>query len=136
MIGDWTHYERTQAARLKALKGGGITGAVTMSTSASSAKDKDAAAQAAQLALAAQQAAIDRSKRKRTNKEEREFVNMEATIQTKEARRDELTARVQSPEVSRDSFKLTEVSQDLARIESDIEVLYARWEALSNLLAP
>ena len=136
VIGDWTHYERTQAARLKALKGGGITGAVTMSTSSSSAKEKDAAAQAAQLALAAQQAAIDRAKRKRTNKEEREFVNMEATIQTKEARRDELTARVQSPEVSRDSFKLTEVSQDLARIESDIEVLYARWEALSNLLAP
>ena len=61
---------------------------------------------------------------------------MEATIQMQEALRDELNARVQSPEVSRDSFKLKEVSEDLARLESDIEVLYARWEALSNLLAP
>ncbi|HEY1097739.1 MAG TPA: ABC-F family ATP-binding cassette domain-containing protein [Myxococcota bacterium] len=129
VIGDWTHYERTQNARLAALKGGGITGTVTTTTTA---KKVDASAAAA--VVAAQQAAIDRSKRKRTNKEEREFKAMEETIQMKETRRDELNVRVQAPDVTRDTFKLKEISEDLARVEADIERLYARWEELGNLL--
>ena len=59
---------------------------------------------------------------------------MEATIAMKEGRRNELTARVQAPDVVRDTFKLKEISDDLARVEADIERLYARWEELSNLL--
>jgi ATP-binding cassette subfamily F protein uup len=130
VIGDWTHYERTQNARLASMKNAGSPAAAATAA----AKDKEVAAAAAAAALAAQQAAIDRSRRKRNNKEEREFSTMEATIAMKEGRRNELTARVQAPDVVRDTFKLKEISEDLARVEADIERLYARWEELSNLL--
>ena len=73
------------------------------------------------------------AKRKRSNKEEREFAGIEATIVVKETRREELAGLVLSPEVQKDASKAKAVSQELTSLEREIEGLYARWQELSDL---
>ncbi len=115
VLGDWTHYERTQQARL-------ATHAGAKASSAAGTTTTTAAASKAQPA-----------KRKRSNKEEREFAGIEATILLKETRREELAGLVQSPDVQKDATKAKAVSHELSTLEREIESLYARWQELSDL---
>jgi len=114
VLGDWTHYERTQQARLAA----STTKATTTATT-TTAKSTAAAPTVA--------------KRKRSNKEEREFASIEGSILDKETRREALAGVVQSPEVLKDASRAKAVSEELAALDVEIERLYARWQELSDL---
>ena len=76
IIGDWTHYERTQNARLAALAKGQLPQGSSSSNAGNASAGKGAAAAPAA------------PRRKRSNKEEREFASIENSIQLQEARRE------------------------------------------------
>jgi ABC transport system ATP-binding/permease protein len=122
VIGDWTHYERTQQARLAASKGGKVATTTTTTTTTP-----------ATPATTATPATPAPPKRKRTNKEEREFAGIENTIAEQEQRRETLAEQVLSPEVMKDRAKAKAVSEELSAVEARIEALYARWQELSDL---
>jgi ATP-binding cassette subfamily F protein uup len=119
VIGDWTHYERTQAARLQ--EASLSTTATATTTTASSAKIAGAGTVA---------------KKKRSYKEEQEFLGMEALIADKESRREHLRSQLIDPEVFKaDTKKSTAMAKELSALDVEIERLYARWQVLSDLPA-
>jgi ATP-binding cassette subfamily F protein uup len=120
VLGDWTHYERTQQARL-------ATASAKTPTTAPSSTATTAASASMKVASAPS------ARRKRSNKEEREFAGIEGAIIEKETRREELAALVQSPEVLKDAGRAKAVSEELSALDVEIERLYARWQELSDL---
>jgi ATP-binding cassette subfamily F protein uup len=121
VLGDWTHYERTQQARLASHSGAKASSAAGTTTTTATTTTTTMASKA------------QPAKRKRSNKEEREFAGIEATILLKETRREELAGLVQSPDVQKDATKAKAVSHELSTLEREIESLYARWQELSDL---
>jgi ATP-binding cassette subfamily F protein uup len=71
-------------------------------------------------------------KRKLSYKDQREFDGMEAAIQKAEARLAELTEASLSPEFASQPAKLIELSAELAKQQSEVERLYARWAELEG----
>lgn len=115
VIGDWTHYERTQAARLAE---------TSLSTSATSSS-----ASSAKIA-----GAVAVAKKKRSYKEEQEFQGMEPLIHTRESRREHLRAQLIDPEVFKNEVKKADaMAKELSALDVEIERLYARWQILSDL---
>jgi ATP-binding cassette subfamily F protein uup len=121
IIGDWTHYERTQNARLAALAKGQLPQSSSSSNAGTASAGKGAAAAPAA------------PRRKRSNKEEREFASIENSIQLQEARREILAAKVLNPDEMKDSFRAKAISDELNGLDSSIEALYVRWQILSDL---
>ena len=72
-------------------------------------------------------------RRKRSNKEEREFASIENSIQLQEGRREILAAKVLNPDEMKDSFRAKAISDELNGLDSSIEALYVRWQILSDL---
>ncbi|MDP2340948.1 MAG: ABC-F family ATP-binding cassette domain-containing protein [Deltaproteobacteria bacterium] len=117
VIGDWTHYERTQATRLQEAQ---------LSTSATVASTSTAKIAGAGTV----------AKKKRSYKEEQEFAGIEALIAEKETRREHLRTQLIDPEVFKsDSKKSTAMAKELSALDVEIERLYARWQVLSDLPA-
>ncbi len=118
VIGDFTHYVRTQSERLASMTKASST--TTPSTTTAAPTSTSAATPAV-------------AKRKRSNKEEREFQGMEALILDKESRRETLANKVSDPEVMKDPAAAKAVAEELAALDITIEGLYARWAELSDL---
>jgi ATP-binding cassette subfamily F protein uup len=71
-------------------------------------------------------------KKKLSFKEQRELDGMEATIQQVEARLAVLTEESASPAVAANGTKLLELTQEMGKLEKEIQRLYARWQELSG----
>jgi ABC transport system ATP-binding/permease protein len=120
--GDWTNYVRLRAQR--AAEAEPARAAVGVDTGSGAAdKKRDAAADGRA------------GKRKRSWKEEQELKNMEEKILAAEARREELQATLNAGEVFRaDPAGAKAMTEELPRLESEIETMYARWQELEQLL--
>lgn len=123
--GDWTNYSRLKAQRapekaekdVKADKAPRMAGDIS---TICESKNVDGAAPA---------------RRKRAYKEEQELKAMEEKILTAEARKEELQATLNAGEVFRsDPSGARAMTEELARLEADIEEMYARWQELEQLL--
>ncbi len=115
VLGDWTHYVRTQSERLKQQKLASTTAAAT-TTAAAAATTKAP------------------PRRKRSYKEEQEFKSMEETILGRETRRDEVRAALEDPNLFRtDAPKAAKLTDELHALDAEVERLYARWAELSEL---
>jgi len=118
VLGDWTHYVRTQSERLKLQRTATTTAATTTAatTTATAATTKAPA------------------KRKRSYKEEQEFQKMEDTILGRETRRDELRATLEAGSIFKtDTAKAAKLTDELRALDAEVEHLYARWAELSEL---
>ena len=71
-------------------------------------------------------------KKKLSFKELRELESMEATIHQAEAELERVTAESSSQEAFRQPGKMTEITASMAKLQKDIERLYARWAELSQ----
>jgi len=131
VIGDWTHYVRTQQERVAAL----IAAASSPSSSTSTSSSTSSSSSSSSSATSSAPAVAAPKARKRSFKEEREFSTMEATILVKETRREELRAAVMDPEVMKDGAKAKAVSDELAALDVEVDALYLRWQMLSDLSA-
>ena len=76
------------------------------------------------------------AKKKRSYKEEQEFLGMESLIHDKEARREHLRSQLIDPEVFKSDVKKADaMAKELAALDVEIDRLYARWQLLSDLPA-
>lgn len=71
-------------------------------------------------------------KRKLSYKDQRDLDSMEENIQKAEARLAELEAESAKPENAANSVRLTELSQELAKAQAEVDRLYARWAELEG----
>jgi ATP-binding cassette subfamily F protein uup len=69
-------------------------------------------------------------KRKLSFKDQREFDGMEGRIHAAETRLSELTAESVRPEIAVNASKLTELTNEMAALQAEIDRLYARWAEL------
>jgi ATP-binding cassette subfamily F protein uup len=121
VLGDWTHYVRTQSDRHRQQKA--AAAAATM-----------AATMAAATPASTTTSPKTPAKRKRTYKEEQEFHKMEDTILARETRRDEVRAALEDPNLFRaDAAKAAKLTDELHALDAEVERLYARWAELSEL---
>lgn len=72
------------------------------------------------------------AKRKLGFKEQRELDGMEATIQGKEARLADLERESALPQVATQAKRLSEITQEMASLQAEIDHLYRRWEELGG----
>ena len=72
------------------------------------------------------------AKKKLSFKEQRELDGMEETIQKAEARLEALTQESGTPAVVSNASKLLEITQEMGKLEKEIERLYARWQELGG----
>jgi ABC transport system ATP-binding/permease protein len=115
VVGDYTHFERTR-------KPAEQKPATTVRRGGDDAFSSSSSSQRV---------------RKRSYKEEQEFVRMEETILTKEAARDALRSQLEDPSLFKnDVTKASTMTAQLHALDSDVERLYARWAELSALQAP
>lgn len=68
-------------------------------------------------------------------KEKRELETMEARIATGEARAEALLREISAPEALASPSRLRELTEELSRVQADVEKLYARWAELERLQA-
>jgi ATP-binding cassette subfamily F protein uup len=128
VLGDWTHYVRTQSERLKQQKAAAATNPVSSSSPSSAA--------ASTATTAASTSTKAPAKRKRSYKEEQEFARMEDTILGRETRRDEVRAALEDPNIFKaEAAKAAKLTEELHALDAEIERLYARWAELSELQA-
>lgn len=73
------------------------------------------------------------SKRKLSFKEQRELDSMEALIQEKEKELEILTQSSTSNEVTQNTETLTQITQQMSLLQTEIEALYARWQELESI---
>lgn len=66
-------------------------------------------------------------------KEKHELENMESVIADLEGRLDSLRAESIKPEVVSNSSRLTEISSEMAKLETELDQKFARWSALEKL---
>jgi ATP-binding cassette subfamily F protein uup len=126
VLGDWTHYVRTQQQRLKEQQ---QPKAPAKTTTAAPTTTTTAAPTTTAKPAAAKPAA-----RKRSYKEEQEFQGMEALIQQKEARREEVRGLLVDGAIFKsDPRRAEQLIRESQSLESEIEKLYARWQLLSDL---
>lgn len=71
-------------------------------------------------------------KKKLTFKDQREFDGMESTIQKLESKLADLTSESQRSEVLANAKRLTEITQQMGELQSEIDRLYARWAELES----
>ncbi len=118
VIGDWTHYVRTQQTRANE------AAVATQTTTAGAQSNKGLGA------------GMTAQKKKRSYKEEQEFQGMEAAVQKAEARRDELRAALEDGSLFKSDTKKAEaMNKELTALDLEIERLYLRWQILSDLPA-
>ncbi len=123
--GDFTNYQKWQAARAAA-------GAAAASPGAASAVPVPSAGQRGRDK--SEKTEKIEKKRKRSFKEQREFDTIEAVIQASEAKREELQKQLVSGEIFKtDGKAATQMMKDVERLDAEIEKLYARWAELSEL---
>jgi ATP-binding cassette subfamily F protein uup len=72
------------------------------------------------------------SKKKLSYKEQRELDGMEAAIESAESKLAALTQESEKPELAANAKKLTELTQEMSALQTEIERLYARWAELSE----
>ncbi|MBI1859643.1 MAG: ABC-F family ATP-binding cassette domain-containing protein [Deltaproteobacteria bacterium] len=72
-------------------------------------------------------------KRKLGFNETRELATMEGTLQSVEARLKDLESQSTEPDVVSDSKRLSQIFQEIAKTQLEIERLYARWAELEAL---
>jgi ATP-binding cassette subfamily F protein uup len=65
-------------------------------------------------------------------KDKYELEHMEATILEAEARVDDLSARVQDPEIMADPIQMADICRDLEKAEARVQALYTRWDELEQ----
>jgi ATP-binding cassette subfamily F protein uup len=124
VLGDWTHYVRTQAERVKAQRDSARAATTTTTTAAPATTTATTTTTKAP------------AKRKRSYKEEQEFQKMEATILEREALREEVRTALLDPTLFKtDGAKATKLTEELHALDAGIEQLYARWAELSDLQA-
>jgi ATP-binding cassette subfamily F protein uup len=75
------------------------------------------------------------SKKKLSYKEQLEFDKMEGVILEKETRIAELEIESGKPEVASNSVELLRVTDEMGKLQSDLERLYARWAELEGKIA-
>jgi ATP-binding cassette subfamily F protein uup len=75
------------------------------------------------------------SKKKLSYKEQLEFDKMEAVILEKETRIAELEIESGKPEVASNSVELLLVTDEMGKLQSEVERLYARWAELEGKIA-
>lgn len=88
-----------------------------------------------QVPAPAQQAATSSPssvKRKLSYKEQRELDAMEENIQKAEAELASLAAESSDPSLISNASRLTEISKSMAKVQSEIDRLYARWSELTE----
>lgn len=71
-------------------------------------------------------------KKKLSYKEQRELDGMEENILRAETRLAELTAESAKPDVVSNSLRLLELSQEMAKLQSEINRMYERWSELTS----
>jgi ATP-binding cassette subfamily F protein uup len=71
-------------------------------------------------------------KKKLGFKEQREFDTMESTIHQAEARLADLTQESQLPENVRNSIRLVQITEEMTKLQAEIDRLYARWAELDS----
>jgi len=112
--GDWTHYERTQAARLADAAARARTSSTTSKSAAPAPAPKPRA-----------------SSTKRTFNEERELAGMEAHILSLEEKKGALESALADGQIFvKDAAKGSALTVELAEITGAIERAYARWAEL------
>ncbi|MBT9556381.1 MAG: ABC transporter ATP-binding protein, partial [Myxococcales bacterium] len=107
--GDYTHYRRTQTAATE------------------QADAQKAAQRAADRAAAPAKAAV---KSGLSTSEKRELAGMEAAIEAAEDKVAGFEAMLGDPDTWADRPRAAGIERDLATARTDVERLYARWEAL------
>jgi ATP-binding cassette subfamily F protein uup len=136
VIGDFTHYVRTQSERLASMANGSSSSSSSFSSTSSSSSSSGKSTSSSPTPPSSGPSSGSTAtfaKRKRTNKEEREFQAMEAKILDKESRREALAAKVSDPDVMKDAFRAKAVAEELAALDVSISELYSRWAELSDL---
>jgi ATP-binding cassette subfamily F protein uup len=114
--GDWTNYSRLKAQAASTERS--PTTAAPGSTSDEKKKD-----------------APSGPRKKRSYKEEQELKGMEEKILTAEARKEELQSTLNAGEIFRtDPAQAKAMTEELSRVEGEIERMYARWQELEQLL--
>ncbi len=73
-----------------------------------------------------------KQKKKLSFKEQRELDSMESTIQKAEHRLAVLHEEFQKPELATHAVRLTEITQEMSALQSEIDKLYSRWSALEG----
>lgn len=71
-------------------------------------------------------------KKKLSFKEQRELDTMESNIQAKEQRLAELEAESTSASVATSASKLLEITNEMSKLQAEIDRLYARWQELES----
>jgi len=73
-------------------------------------------------------------RKKLSFKDQRELDGMEANIQRVEARLGELEAESAKPEIASHSIRLTEITREMAVLQTEVDRLYARWAELEAMV--
>ena len=68
----------------------------------------------------------------RLRKRENDLKKCEEKIARLEARRQELDEEMSDPEIATQSLKLQDLSKEAAAIDSELEMLYDKWEELAE----
>jgi ATP-binding cassette subfamily F protein uup len=74
-----------------------------------------------------------KTKTKRSYKEEREYETIEADVLAAEADVERLTAQLEDPAVMSDGGRLMEITEELNLAQGRVEHLYARWQELEEI---
>jgi ATP-binding cassette subfamily F protein uup len=98
----------------------------------SGGKTTDEAATTTQQPVANKQGPVTAAKRKPSFKEKHEFEELEKTIPSLEAEREQLTLEMSSPDVNYDTIE--RISKRLLQITSELEMHEMRWLELSELM--
>ena len=130
VIGDWTHYMRTQQQRVKeqqqALK----------STSKPSSSSSTTTAPPPPPAPPLPPKPPLPPQKKRSYKEQQEFEGIEALIAKKEARREEVRASLVDGTIFKSDPKKAEtLIKESSALDAEIEKLYARWQILTDMVS-
>ena len=70
-------------------------------------------------------------KKKLSFKEQRELDGMEGVIEQKETRLKELTLESEKPEIASNATKLLAITEEMAKLQNEIEQHYVRWSELT-----
>ena len=121
-----------KSAKKKDAGGGGKSGSGSRAASADNVDHANSLD--AQTGGGSNQAAnsTPKPKRKLSFKEQHELDNMESVIHAAEAKLSSLQTEASRPENLANSSKLTELFAEIARAQSQIEKLYARWSELES----
>ncbi|RWX48697.1 ABC transporter C-terminal domain-containing protein, partial [Candidatus Electrothrix marina] len=81
----------------------------------------------------ATKAAAQKTVKKLSYMDQREYDQMEKKILEAESRQEELETEIQTPETAADPAKLAECCEELELVQQEIVDLYSRWEKLEAL---